>query len=173
MSEPNPENVEQPERESKPPEGEQAAEGKTFDEAYVKKLREEAAKYRTEAKSGADAIKRLADIEAANQTETEKVAARLAQAEKDAADARRDALRFKIAAKHQIGDDDADLFLTGSDEETLTRQAERLAARNEEAGKPRPPRPDQNQGRPASPGPTNPRAADLAQIEADLAAPRR
>jgi hypothetical protein len=44
-----------------------------------------------------------------------------------AAEAR--ALRSDIAAKHGISAEDRDLFLTGTDESTLTAQAERLAAR--------------------------------------------
>lgn len=153
-----------------PPEG---GEAKTFDEAYVKKLRDEAAKYRTEAKANADAAKRLAEIEEANQTEAEKQAKRLADLETEAKQAKAEALRFKIAAKFSVTDEDADLFLTGSDEETLTKQAERLAARNEEAGKPRAPKPDPNQGRTPNGAPLDPRSADLAQIEADLQAAKR
>jgi len=82
-----------------------------------------------QAKANADAAKRLAEIEEAQKSEAQKTADRLAAAEKDAADARREALRLRVAAKHGIGDEDADLFLTGSDEETLTRQAQRLSTR--------------------------------------------
>ncbi|MCS6570321.1 hypothetical protein NYQ35_16060 [Curtobacterium flaccumfaciens pv. flaccumfaciens] len=39
------------------------------------------------------------------------------------------ALRSDIAAKHGISAEDRDLFLTGTDEDTLTAQATRLAAR--------------------------------------------
>ena len=116
----------------KPPEGE---EPKTFDADYVKKLREEAAKYRTEAKANADAAKRLAEIEEAQKTEAEKQADKIRQLEETAAAAQRDALRFKVASKFGIGDEDADLFLTGSDEDTLTKQAERLVGRVEERKK--------------------------------------
>lgn len=112
-----------------------AGEPKTFDAEYVKKLRDEAAKYRTEAKANADAAKRLAEIEEANKTEVQKATERLAAAEKAAADARREALKFKIAARFNIGDEDADLFLTGTDEETLTKQAERLAGRESDRKK--------------------------------------
>jgi hypothetical protein len=45
-----------------------------------------------------------------------------------AAEAR--AVRSDIAAKHGISAEDRDLFLTGTDEATLTAQAERLAARD-------------------------------------------
>ena len=109
-----------------PQEGE---EPKTFDADYVRKLRDEAAKYRTEAKANAEAAERLAAIEESQKTEAEKTADRIRQLEVEAQTAQREALRFKVAAKFGIGDEDADLFLTGSDEETLTKQAERLAAR--------------------------------------------
>lgn len=102
---------------------------KVFDAEYVDKLRKEAAKYRTEAKSNADAAKRLAEIEESQKSEAEKQAERLKALESEAASARAEALRLRIATKHGISDEDADLFLTGSDAETLEKQAERLAAR--------------------------------------------
>ena len=125
MSDPAPNEATETQPADKPPEGE----AKTFDADYVKKLRDEAAKYRTEAKANADAAKRLAEIEEANKTEVQKATERLAAAEKAASDAQAEALRFKIAAKFQVSEEDADLFLTGTDEETLTKQAERLTAR--------------------------------------------
>lgn len=102
------------------------------------------------AKDNKAAADKLAEIEEANKSEAQKSADRLALAEKAAEDARREAVRFKIAAKFQITDEDADLFLTGTDEESLTKQAERLAARSEAAGAPRAPKPDPNQGRSGS-----------------------
>ncbi len=129
-------------------------ETKVFDADYVAKLRQEAAKYRTEAKANADAAKRLAEIEDAQKSEAQKAADRIAELEQQAATAQREALRFKVASKFGISDEDADLFLTGSDEETLGKQAERLAARAEDAGKPRSPRPDPNQGRNSSGSPS-------------------
>ena len=74
---------------------------------------------------------RLDEIEQANQTEADKTAKRLADLEAELDRTRREALRVSIASKHGITDaDDIDLFLTGTDEETLTRQAERLAGRD-------------------------------------------
>lgn len=95
----------------------------------------EAKKWEARAKENSKAATQLAAIEEANKTEAQKTADRLAAAEKDAADARRDALKFKIASKFSIGEEDADLFLTGSDEESLTKQAERLTARESERKK--------------------------------------
>ena len=102
---------------------------KTFDAEYVANLRKEAARYRTEAKANSEAAKKLAEYEEAKKTEAERNADRLRAAEEDAANARREALRFRIASKFKIDDEDADLFLTGSDEESITKQAERLVAR--------------------------------------------
>lgn len=73
---------------------------------------------------------RLDEIEAANQTEAEKAAAKVAELEAELSTTRRESTRLKIAAEHGITDaDDIDLFLTGNDEETLTKQARRLADR--------------------------------------------
>lgn len=73
---------------------------------------------------------KLDEIEAANQTEAEKQAKRLADLEAELSTTRRDSLRLKIASANGITDaDDIDLFLTGTDEETLTKQAKRLAER--------------------------------------------
>lgn len=90
---------------------------------------------------------RLDEIEDAQKSEAQRAAERIAELEAQANEAKRDALRFKVASKHGISDEDAELFLTASDEETLTKQAERLAAHREDAGKPRQPKPDRNQGR--------------------------
>lgn len=89
----------------------------------------------TRAKANAKAAERLAEIEEASKTEAQKTAERLAAAETDVAAARAEALRLRIASRFQIGDDDADLFLTGSDEATLIKQAERLTARDTERKK--------------------------------------
>lgn len=73
---------------------------------------------------------KLDEIEAANQTEAEKQAKRLADLEAELSTTRRDSLRIKIASANGITDaEDIDLFLTGTDEETLTKQAKRLAER--------------------------------------------
>jgi hypothetical protein len=140
---------EQPAPESDAPE--QPQEGpeqpEAFDADYVAKLRKEAARYRTEAKANAEAAKKLAEIEEANKSEQQKLTDRLASLEQEATQAKAEALRFKIASKFGVTEEDTELFLTGTDEETLTKQAERLAARNEDAAKPRAPKPDPNQGR--------------------------
>ncbi|ORL15403.1 hypothetical protein [Prescottella equi] len=99
------------------------------------KANNEAAKYRTQAKTNADAANRLAEIEDANKTESQRLSDALATAERDRDAARTEALKLRIATKYGISDEDADLFLTGSDEETLAKQAERLASRESDRKK--------------------------------------
>lgn len=83
------------------------------------------------AKANADAATKLAELEEAQKTNEQKLADAKTAAEQDAANARAEALRWRVAAKHGISDEDAELFLTGTDEATLTKQAERLTERTE------------------------------------------
>lgn len=76
---------------------------------------------------------RLDEFEAAKLSDLERAQKQAADAATEAEKARAEVLRYRIAAKHGVTDEDAELFLTGSDEDTLTRQAQRLAARVEES----------------------------------------
>lgn len=67
--------------------------------------------------------------EEANKSALEKATGRVTSAEQERDQAKAEALRLRIAAKHGVSDEDADLFLTGADEATLTKQAERLTDR--------------------------------------------
>ena len=110
-------------------EDQQEPEAKTFDAEYVEKLRKENAKYRTEAKANAEAAKRLAELEESQKTEAQKQAEKIAELERQIEGATVQAVRARMAAKYQIDPEDADLFLTGSDEETVEAQAKRLSER--------------------------------------------
>lgn len=124
----------------------QEGEAKTFDAEYVEKLRKEAAKYRTEAKAGADARARLVEIEEANKTAEQKAADRLAEIEQRTA---------ALAAKEALTDVSAETGIpanllagpTDSTPEAVKAFADLLTDYAEKAGKPRPPKPDANQGR--------------------------
>lgn len=104
-------------------EDQQEPEAKTFDAEYVDKLRKESAKYRTEAKANAEAAKRLAELEESQKSEAEKQAERIAELEKQIEGANVQALRSRAAAKYQIAPEHAEIILTGTDEETVDRQA--------------------------------------------------
>jgi len=71
----------------------------------------------------------------AAKTEAEKTADRIAALEREVTEAKSAALRSRIQAKFAIADEDADLFLTATDEDTLTKQAQRLAERAEDRKK--------------------------------------
>lgn len=87
------------------------------------------------AKANAAAQAKLDELEKANQTELEKATSRATEAEAERDRARAETLRYRIATRHGISDEDAELFLTGTDEDTLTKQAERLSDRESERKK--------------------------------------
>jgi hypothetical protein len=104
-------------------------------QSEVEKWKAMARKHEQAAKANADAAERLAKLEAANQSDLERLTNEATAAKDEAAKAKADSLRWRIAAKHQISDEDAELFLLGTDEATLTKQAERLAGRQQEQKK--------------------------------------
>jgi len=72
----------------------------------------------------------LDQLKSANQTEAERAASRVQELEQQLASTQAESLRLRVATEHGITDaDDIELFLTGTDEETLTKQARRLTAR--------------------------------------------
>lgn len=92
-------------------------------------------------KSAAALQKQLDEINAANLTDLERAQKAAQDAQVAAETATKEAMRLRVAAKHGISDEDADLFLTGSDMETVERQAAALAARTSTG-----PKPDLSQG---------------------------
>jgi hypothetical protein len=111
-----------------PPEGKEGQE-QTFTQADVDRIvadRLKRERETTKAKFGDyDELKAKAGEKA---TADERIAA----LEREVESSRREALRRRVQAAHGIADEDADLFLTGTDEDSLTAQAKRLAARESE-----------------------------------------
>ena len=104
-----------------PKAGEQA--GKTFTQADIDRIVQERLAQQAKNQFGD-----YADLKAkADASKT--LEQRLAEVEQKAKDAETSALRSDIATKHGISAEDRDLFLTGTDEATLTAQAKRLAER--------------------------------------------
>lgn len=113
-------------------------------EGGQKALRAEREARKAAEKAAADLQAQLSQIQQSQMSDLERAQAQ-AQANAEAASkAQAEALRWRIAARHGISDDDAETFLTGSDEATLVRQAERLAALATTA--PTTPKPDRTQG---------------------------
>lgn len=69
---------------------------------------------------------RLDAIESEKLSDVERARKEAQAAQEAAAKATAEALRYRYAAKYGISDEDAETFLTGSDEATIAAQAERL-----------------------------------------------
>ena len=95
-------------------------------------------------RAAADLQSQLEQIQQSQMSDLERAQTQARTYEEAATKAQAEALRWRIAAKHGISDDDAETFLTGSDEASLTRQAERLASLATTA--PTTPKPDRTQG---------------------------
>ena len=129
--------------ESKPaPAGEPAAGPKADEPLEAPGLKALAAerKRADEAESRVKAFEAAqADAERAKLSDIERATTEAAESRAEADAAKAETLRLRVAVKHGITDEeDVELFLTGKDEATLTRQAEKLAARNATPGTPRP-----------------------------------
>ncbi len=112
-------------------------------DAGKKALDSERAARKAAEKAATDLQRQLDEINRANETALEKAQREAKEAQDAALKATTDALRFRVAAKHGISDEDAELFLTGTDEDTLARQAARLVERTPT---PAGPKPDLTQG---------------------------
>lgn len=104
------------------------------------------------AKENAEAAKRLAAIEESQKSEADKANDAIAAAKAEADAARTQLLRYQIAAEYGLSGEDIDALEDIPTEEGMRRVADRLKSRDEDAGKPRPPKPDPNQGRNSSSG---------------------
>jgi hypothetical protein len=96
---------------------------KSFDEAYVKTIRREAASARTELQETKSKLQELLDRD---KSDAEKLSERLAESERQASEATLRALRYEVAAEHGL-DMGAAAFLTGDDKASITDTAKKLA----------------------------------------------
>lgn len=80
-----------------------------------------------------------AEAEKAKLSDIERAQSEAKESQANAEKYQAELLKMRIAGKHGVTDEeDIELFLTGSDEETLIRQAERLAQRNSGPNNPKP-----------------------------------
>jgi hypothetical protein len=124
----------------------QATQGDPADlgDAGKKALDAERTARRAAEKAATDLQTKLDAINRANETALEKAQREASEAQAAIAQATAETLRLKVAIAHGISSEDAELFLTGTDEQTLQKQAARLAekASTTSTG----PRPDLTQG---------------------------
>lgn len=108
------------------PEGEQGE--KTTDwQAEARKWEARSKENLRKAKENESAAQRLAEIEEAQKTESQKLIERAEAAERALAQQQTEALRLRVAAKHGITEDYLDL-LTGTDEAELEARAVKVAS---------------------------------------------
>lgn len=138
-------------------------------DAGKKALDAERKEKRAAEKRAADLEARLKEFEDRDKSEAEKLAERATTSETRAQAAENRADRLEVALEKGLTLSQAKR-LVGSTREELEADAEELLKDLAEAGKPRTPKPDPNQGRLPNGTPLDPKQADLAQIEADLAA---
>lgn len=108
-----------------PDEGTEDKQEQTFTQADVDRIVRERVKRERDKYADYDELKAKAGEKA---TADERIAA----LEREIESSKREALRSRVQAAHGISNEDAELFLTGTDEETLTAQAKRLADRESE-----------------------------------------
>lgn len=92
----------------------------------------ESRKWEKRAKENDEARKELDQIKEAQKSDAEKANDKLTNETRRANEATALALRYKIALVKGIAIEDADLFMTATDEDTLNKQADRLAQRTPE-----------------------------------------
>lgn len=113
--------------------------------------------------------KKAQEIEDAQKSEVQRATEAAAAAEDRAVKAEAEALRYRIATKHSISEADAKLWLTGTTEDDLTKQAERLAELQGQQPAPQQ-QPDPSQGaRP--PKPKNPWEEGRKRAQATFGTP--
>lgn len=113
-----------------PPEGEAKGDKPeaTFTQADVDRIIAD----RLKRENIAELKRKAADFDAAtdaSKSEIDRLTERIGTLEATNAATATEAMRLRVATKHGISEEDAELFLTGADEETLTSQAKRLAER--------------------------------------------
>lgn len=117
-------------------------------------------------KATADLAAKIKEFEERELSEKDRLAKQLAEAQEQAATARSEALRLRIAAETDLPSDLHE-FLVGDDEEQLRAKAEKLKAATA-AGVRRSPQPDPSQGaKPDSQGPGQLTQADLNRMSPD------
>jgi hypothetical protein len=136
----------------------------------LEKARKEAANYRTKVRELEPLASKAKELEEAGRSDLEKLTARAETAERTAAETEARALRLEVAFEKGLTPAQAKRLVGGSREE--------LEADAEEILRDFPVKPDPNRrfqngadtGPRRTDAPLNPKAADLAQIEADLRA---
>lgn len=150
------------------PTNEPVADAELQSEAKETDWKAEARKWESRAKAAkadSDAAAKWREYEASLKPVQERLAEELAQAKAEASEASLKLTRFEIAAQKGIPSEAIEL-LNGSNREELELAADKLLTLIANQSKPNTPKPDLNQGKPASSGSTT--ADQFAAALADL-----
>ena len=125
----------------------------------------EARKWEARAKADHEAANQWREFETSQKSEVEKMADELARFKAEASESSTKLLKFEIASQKGIPTEALDL-LNGSTREELESSADKLLSLIADQSKPNTPKPDLNQGKPSSGGPStgDQFAAALANI---------
>lgn len=125
----------------------------------------EARKWEARAKADHDAANRWREFELSQKSEYEKLAEKVSVFESQASEAQTKLLKYEVAAAKGVPNEALDL-LTGSSREELETAADKLLALIADQSKPSAPKPDLNQGKPATAGtsPADQFAAALSNL---------
>jgi hypothetical protein len=108
----------------------------------------EARKWESRAKADHEVANKWREYEQSQKSEHEKLAEELARAQAEASQASATLLRYEVAAEKGISGAALDL-LTGTTREELVANADKLLSLIADQSKPKAPKPDENQGKPA------------------------
>lgn len=112
------------------------------DPQKVRESLDNSRKWEKRAKDNKAAADRLAEVEQAQMSETEKADARIKAAEERAAELEAANNRKDLAIEHRLSADDAELLEGMTDVDAMRRVAERLARQAQEEAGPRAPKPN-------------------------------
>ena len=110
----------------------------TYDREYVERLRRDTAKFRNEAKANAEAAKRLAALEDAQKSESQRQTEQLQALQRERDEAAQALARYRVATAKGVPADLVDR-LRGNNEDELTEDADRLLAILRPGTQPSPP----------------------------------
>lgn len=98
-------------------------------ESKYREMQEHSRLWEKRAKDNKAAAEKLAEIEDRDKSEAERMSERLDELTRERDTAVMASVRASVALEYGLGKDDAELFLTASDEDTMRRQAEELSKR--------------------------------------------
>ena len=148
--------------EGQEPEAQDASKLPAWAREALTKANSEAAKYRTQVRDLEPKAKQFDALEQASKSDIERFQEKLAETQREADEARSDAIRYRVATEHGIKAENLDLLGSGTEDEIAARAVRVAAMQAIETGARRP-APDTSQGSSATGRPPDQDAANWLQ----------